>query len=843
MTPYAKLASTAVVCIVTQFAPELIAQQTQRTQPMVLAVSGGVSRGAYQAGVNWALIETFRRTRDDASFTAKTGMPPMTLAVSTGASAGNVNTVLSAIEACAPAAQAQNPESSLFWQIWMPTGIEELFPIRRRDASTDSALFHRKYYDLRHYRLLDQRLSTGPFVDDCATAIGIALTSLTPQQVSLGRYVKPVTQRVVTTYVAATSRGAMYFNVAKALVEPEHADTGAYVRDGNHLTNTSLGRVIALEARPDGRIERQSIYEVTEASSAFPVAFSPRTLRYYDPAVLSPAGGCPLDGNDCAVPESSIFLDGGVFDNNPVHLAMALYQRLQSSPNASDAAAPIRRQLQQDVADPHVVFIDPDEVRGRLRTANRSTDPERGAFGLGAAGRFVGGFVPSAMQYELQMLARMLPRRMQDQLRTTSRSFPIFGNYLEAFGAFFGRPLREYDFYVGVYDGLRYLAWTYPCDCAEPEREQCTADRLGSWLTDTLLFRMPSEGRSLLQSLYNAEFGTRLRLPAQYDDAPRSHVFERLFLVNEKLHHGFDNRQCAALPMVRRMICTDGFGQTIREMAADPAFMQTVASWAAEPACEPPDFTDTLAVKRVEACQAERSFLDLLRDPGEFLATSGELALHQLWRTENLLDIDGDPEFEPSIELAQFVFASTQGRFRKGLNLDPSTIIDTDAWWLEIPHVLPNWAAVGLANGSMEAGWRPSLFISRSLELTAPLGYYSIRPIGNPQIPSRVPRVHYGFAGIGATWLRDAFIFSAFQASAERFFAFNDKGDAERRNPVAAEVNAFVLAEKIRIGYRRTFRDDTPVMGSGRWAVTLGMSDLNGAIFWTLRQLGTCRRC
>ncbi|HEX6557949.1 MAG TPA: patatin-like phospholipase family protein, partial [Longimicrobiales bacterium] len=826
MTPYPKLSSAAFAFLAGLSVQPLVAQQAQPEQPMVLAVSGGVSRGAYQAGVNWALIETFRRTRDDAVFLKRTGMPRMTLAVSTGASAGNVNTVLSAIEACQPARAAQDPESSLFWRIWIPTGIEQLFPIRRRDASTDSALFHRKFYTLRHYRLLDERLSSGPFVDDCATAIGIALTSLTPQQVSLGRYVKPVTQRVVTTYVAASARGAMHFNIARALIEPEHADTGAAVRDGRHLTNTSLGKVIALEARPDGRIERPSIYEVTEASSAFPVAFSPRTLRYYDPAVLSPVGGCPLDGHDCAVPESSIFLDGGVFDNNPVHLAMALYQRLQSPIGDIGAAAPLRKRLQQPgISSPHVIFIDPDEVRGRLRTADRGADPASGAFGLVAAGRFVGGFVPSAMQYELQMLARMLPSQMQDQLRTTSRSFPIFGNYLEAFGAFFGRPLREYDFYAGVYDGLRYLAWTYPCDRAEPEREQCTAERLAGWLADSTLFNIPAEARPLLQSLFNAEFGTRLQLPVQYHTTARGHVFERLFLANQKLHHGFDNRQCARLTTLRRMICTDGFGQTIGEMAADAAFMRTIQSWAADGACELADFADTLAVKRVENCRAERSFVALLRDPGQYLSTSGELALHQLWRTENLLDIDGDPEFEPSIELAQFVFASTQGRFRKGLNLDPSTIIDTDAWWLEIPHVLPNWASVGLANGSMEAGWRPSLFVSRSLELTVPLGYYSIRPIGNPLVPSRVPRVHYGFAGVGATWLRDAFIFSAFQASAQRFHAFSDAGDAEHRSPVAAEVSALVLAEKVRIGYRRTFRDDTPLLGSGRWAVTLGMSD------------------
>src|SRR5690349_1034928 len=120
--------------------PPWNAAAPQDTLPMILVVSGGVSLGAYQGGLNWALVELMRLSqqagfrdwlntvvRADSGF-----LPPLRLQEATGASAGNINALLSAIEWCRVGGYAR-PEDSLFWRVWVQTGWEQLF------AQVDSA--------------------------------------------------------------------------------------------------------------------------------------------------------------------------------------------------------------------------------------------------------------------------------------------------------------------------------------------------------------------------------------------------------------------------------------------------------------------------------------------------------------------------------------------------------------------------------------------------------------------------------------------------------------------------------------------------------------------------------
>lgn len=49
------------------------------------------------------------------------------LAAATGASAGNIHALLTAVSWCDETMLRPRPENSLFWQIWVPVGIEQLF--------------------------------------------------------------------------------------------------------------------------------------------------------------------------------------------------------------------------------------------------------------------------------------------------------------------------------------------------------------------------------------------------------------------------------------------------------------------------------------------------------------------------------------------------------------------------------------------------------------------------------------------------------------------------------------------------------------------------------------------
>src|SRR5580698_7765216 len=90
-----------------------------------LTVRGGVSLGAYEGGINWALLRILE------------GDPGASLTTVTGASAGNINAFLSAVEWCQSAARsaAESPRDNLFWKAWIPVGVHGLFPRGRANGN------------------------------------------------------------------------------------------------------------------------------------------------------------------------------------------------------------------------------------------------------------------------------------------------------------------------------------------------------------------------------------------------------------------------------------------------------------------------------------------------------------------------------------------------------------------------------------------------------------------------------------------------------------------------------------------------------------------------------------
>ena len=93
-------------------------------QPYAMTISGGVSLGAYEAGLNWAVIELMR------NHTAR--QAPRLLGV-TGASAGSINALLTAIRWC-ETRPTSTAEENLFARTWLPIGLDKLLPGRDDDV-------------------------------------------------------------------------------------------------------------------------------------------------------------------------------------------------------------------------------------------------------------------------------------------------------------------------------------------------------------------------------------------------------------------------------------------------------------------------------------------------------------------------------------------------------------------------------------------------------------------------------------------------------------------------------------------------------------------------------------
>jgi predicted acylesterase/phospholipase RssA len=72
---------------------------TAETYPnrISLAISGGASKGAYEAGLIWSLIEVIRQVEKTESWSFGGEPQPLEFAGIAGTSAGGINTLLAAL--------------------------------------------------------------------------------------------------------------------------------------------------------------------------------------------------------------------------------------------------------------------------------------------------------------------------------------------------------------------------------------------------------------------------------------------------------------------------------------------------------------------------------------------------------------------------------------------------------------------------------------------------------------------------------------------------------------------------------------------------------------------------
>src|SRR3954469_12769020 len=81
--------------------------------PASITISGGVSLGSYEAGLVYYVVEAMRL--NPAAATPR---------IVTGASAGSVNGFMTILQSCGAA--VPDPTRSLFWNAWIPLGLEKL---------------------------------------------------------------------------------------------------------------------------------------------------------------------------------------------------------------------------------------------------------------------------------------------------------------------------------------------------------------------------------------------------------------------------------------------------------------------------------------------------------------------------------------------------------------------------------------------------------------------------------------------------------------------------------------------------------------------------------------------
>ena len=361
-------------------------------RPVLFSASGGISRGAYQGGVDWTLSEFLRRQRSEA-FRERLGVPEeFELGSATGASAGNINALFAAM------ALVHGRDSTDIG----PSVCDG--DRRRRLAVLEDVGQH------RHPRALTAGLTEqgarGPrprVLRDGAPPVGRGL----PRQRDRPRRVRPtggadVDQAHANRSVARRRRDQQGHRNRAAFRFDLPSD---YRRPTAHLLaaareQADAGRLGALALLPalryspldDWEARLEAVFNVVLASSSFPVAFAPREVKYE-------LGGLRMPGTPSSV-ETAQFSDGGVFDNNPLGLSWGLFELEREA----------RKQTLDPTARVMVAYSSPGTYRGALDKARRPGPNGQERTGLGAAVQLVGGAIASARQYELQAFARQMDR-------------------------------------------------------------------------------------------------------------------------------------------------------------------------------------------------------------------------------------------------------------------------------------------------------------------------------------------------------------------------------------------------------------------------------------------------
>jgi predicted acylesterase/phospholipase RssA len=780
--------------------------------PVIISASGGISRGAYQAGVNWALVQVFRGSRN-REFRERTGINGYYhVAVATGASAGNVNATFTAIEDCDARRRPQRPEQSLFWKLWVNMGLDQLFDSDIREYGAATSLFTRRYVDLHAFPAVMTRMSSDSVRTDCEIPIGITLTRVRPGDIAIGpdrlgaARVTAATQRYATLFTIKAQQNRLIF---------ARTDSSIWLNNGR------LGKLILGPSLSGTEVlDTAWVSSAMQASGAFPIAFQPMLLSYRDANTVTGRGDCR---NGMIVCDSTaVFIDGGLFDNNPMMMALEIYRKRKQPPG-------------ENSTETRVLYIDTGKLRGAALRAESRRVPDAlpADRGMAALMQLASGFLPAARQYELQGLARSLADdERASWIRVTTRSQPMIGDYLGGFAAFLGRPLREYDFYTGIYDGLQFAAK----DMTNCNDDECISGALRRLITDPAIDLGPLAPHAVTAS-YRAEYGHTLPLPEEPTDSLqfarltllRGMITARDSLLKYTEMYPWDNTvQCRSSFWETNLLCRDGFTHLLHAFANAEGVDSVLNTWRDEAVCKKDRWRES-----PDECPAEHSFERLVSAPSPFLREQGARFVHQLWRIEDVAGNDPRTTVLSQERLVEFIDFAYHGflvrrPIERGWHWDPSSI-QRVSWhrWKYPTKILP-YSLSFVTDGGAEIGYRPgynlgpqgindvlrhwAIITPVSSNYRAATGWWEFIPGLGVHAPLPWP------------WI------SSFDVVAEHVFSAH--ADYRGANDWALGINAHLAMDRARLGVR-IIDDRHPSLQRGkRVAMSVGINDFNGIIYW-----------
>ena len=251
----------------------------------------------------------------------------------------------------------------------------------------------------------------------------------------------------------------------------------------------------------------------------------------------------------------------------------------------------------------------------------------------------------------------------------STRWHPLAGEWLSGIGAFLGEPLREYDFYVGVYDALALMTRDAIC-VSDAAASTCVARTLHELVDDPPLVLSPS-ARLALHALYRAEYpsGGGRGSSSQEEAAAVAPVTPHdsllvavIAAMQERMQEDYEPpRKCPRSgSFIQRAACLEGIDVFFAALRSDAAAMRAIRGSAA--ACDD-------GATRADMCYADGAFLRMVRNPGRELNRISERALQRL---DEVTPAGGATK--PLLILAMATYYSTNEAARGGWDFGSTSL-------------------------------------------------------------------------------------------------------------------------------------------------------------------------
>ncbi len=493
VTPNNSSAEDSISIFENNTAAESVYSQSssEKKMPLSVTVRGGVSLGAYEAGYLYYLTELLKLNPGIAD-----------LKVVTGASAGTINALL-VVESLRHQHSIPNPTESLFYKTW-----------------TNNCLAARHILDVATNpdEVQPGALSSGKSLKAIVETVRKEWIKREPEPGGEHHKLDIILGATATRFSPHKIEKQPHFSIYRQ--EEKFSFRVRQVLGNMHMTNYLYGRPgyqqALLPTDSAGRIFFDEAAKLLLASSAFPLAFPPQELSLcMRESSKNASTVCVPSEHDFE--SNTPFVDGGVFDNNPLRLA---YKIIESDikTNTWKNTAEIEN-FSHHPDDFVFLYLDPDntsyphlheyetdcaqaenycaiekkvcsnlmrlclgkntnclEAKHACKSTKHTCDTKKNIckaekkdlnrekkrglkYNLFAeAGGFLGSFMGTSMTKELNVLDEEDPIVLTaERLAVTTRDYPTASGHLANFFGFFDTKLLKYDFFLGMHDADSFV--------------------------------------------------------------------------------------------------------------------------------------------------------------------------------------------------------------------------------------------------------------------------------------------------------------------------------------------------------------------------------------------------